>query len=219
MSSSKEFHLPQRVATPSRFRNPIGKYRLNRSSECIGCGKCVEVCPYGVHEIKRGHVLVKHHYRCVGPDCPSPCYEACPVQALSLRRNPTFDAMGDFRWTPDLLASTWHMAERGDVPPSGLESRVGESGGGFDKLRIILPPKESQKEILDLSDEEIDIGVDLNRRNDNAHKIRIEVPFYGGGMSYGSISITTMLSRVKAMPVSPRLWIRVALTNACGSKP
>ena len=195
MSSSKGFQLPQRVVTPSRFRNPIGKYRLNRSSACIGCGKCVEVCPYGVHEIRRGHVLVKHHYRCVGPDCASPCHEACPVEALSLRRNPTFDALGDFRWTPDLLASTWHMAETGDMPLGGLAYRVGESGGGFDKLRIIMPPQESQ---LELSDDEIDIGVELNRREDNAHRIRIEVPFYGGGMSYGSISITTMLSRVKA---------------------
>jgi len=44
----------------------------------------------------------------------------------------------------------------------------------------------------------MDVGIDLNRRGDNAHRIRIEVPFYGGGMSYGSVSITTMLSRIKA---------------------
>jgi hypothetical protein len=61
------------------------------------------------------------------------------VKALSLRRNPTFDTMGDFRWTPDLLASSWHMAETGTVPPGGLEYRTGASGGGFDKLRLVLP--------------------------------------------------------------------------------
>jgi len=42
------------------------------------------------------------------------------------------------------------------------------------------------------------MGVDLNRRNDHAHRVRIEVPFTAGGMSYGSVSITTMLSRIKA---------------------
>jgi hypothetical protein len=146
--------------------------------------------------MKRDHVLVKHHYRCVGHDCPTPCYEECPVQALSLKRNPTFDAMGDFRWTPDLLVSTWHMAETGDMPAGGLEYKIGESGGGFDKMRLLYPPKEDVKDTLDLQNEEMDVGVELNRLNDNAHKVRIEVPFYGGGMSYGSISITTMLSRI-----------------------
>jgi glutamate synthase domain-containing protein 2 len=46
--------------------------------------------------------------------------------------------------------------------------------------------------------DEVDVGIDLNRRGDHAHRIRIKVPFYGGGMSYGSVSITTMLSRIKA---------------------
>jgi len=187
--------VPDVVKTPSRFRNPIGKYRLSRSKDCIACGKCVEICPYGVHEMKRGRLLTRNAYRCVGLDCPTPCTKECPVKALSLRRNPTFDTMGDFRWTPDLLASTWHMAETGAVPPAGLEYRTGASGGGFDKLRLVLP--ESGK-ALPVEDGEVDVGVDLNRRNDHAHRVRIEVPFYGGGMSYGSVSITTMLSRIKA---------------------
>ena len=189
--------LPEPVPAPSRFRNPIGKYRLSRTSACIGCGKCVEICPFGVHEIKRGRVLTRNHYRCVGLDCPNPCDKECPVNALAVRRNPTFDTIGDFRWTPDLLASTWTMAETGSVPKIGLEYRIGKSEGGFDKLRLVLPSgaRESQME------DEIDTGVELNRRNDHAHKIKIKVPFYGGGMSYGSVSITTMLSRIKAATV------------------
>ncbi|MFH1351781.1 MAG: glutamate synthase-related protein [Pseudomonadota bacterium] len=198
MNRHGSFRLPEVVSMPSRFRNPIGKYRLHRSSDCIGCGKCVEVCPYGVHEIKRGHVLTKNQYRCVGPDCQLPCHEECPVKALSIKRNPNFEVMGDYRWTPDLLASTWYMAETGDVPPGGLEYRMGESGGGFDRLHIVFPPISSSKGALDHPDDDVDLSVDLNRRDDHAHKIRIEVPFYGGGMSYGSISITTMLSRIKA---------------------
>ncbi|MFH1123019.1 MAG: glutamate synthase-related protein, partial [Pseudomonadota bacterium] len=187
--------FPELIQTPSRFRNPIGKYRLSRTSACIACGACAELCPYGVHEFKRGRILTKNHYRCVGPDCSSPCYEECPVQALSLKRNPTFDTMGDSRWPPDLLASTWHMAETGRVPPAGLEYKTGASGGGFDRLRLVLPPRGKGAES---PDDDVDVGVELNRRNDHAHKVRIEVPFYGGGMSYGSVSITTMLSRIKA---------------------
>ncbi len=194
MNSSNR-KVPDVVKTPSRFRNPIGKYRLSRSKDCTACGKCVEICPYGVHQLKRGRVLTHNAYRCVGPDCPTPCPKECPVKALSLRRNPTFDTMGDFRWTPDLLASTWHMAETGAVPPGGLEYRTGASGGGFDKLRLVLPVSGKA---LPVEDDEVDMGVDLNRRNDHAHRVRIEVPFYGGGMSYGSVSITTMLSRIKA---------------------
>jgi glutamate synthase domain-containing protein 2/NAD-dependent dihydropyrimidine dehydrogenase PreA subunit len=187
--------LPDIVPMPSRFRNPIGKYRLHRTVACTACGKCVEICPHGVHELRRGQVVTKNHYRCVGMDCPTPCYEECPVQALSLKRNPTFDTMGDFRWTPDLLASTWHMAENGEVPAAGLEYKIGASGGGFDRLRLALPVQGKDKES---ADDGVDVGVELNRRKDHAHKVKIRVPFYGGGMSYGSVSITTMLSRIKA---------------------
>ncbi len=185
--------VPEVVRTPSRFRNPIGKYRLSRTKACTACGKCVEICPHDVHEMKRGRVLTQNHYRCVGPECPARCYEQCPAEALHLRRNPTFDTMGDFRWTPDLLASTWAMAETGSVPPGGLQYRIGDSGGGFDKLRLVLPPEKRPE-----SADDIDVGVELNRRGDHAHRIKIRVPFYGGGMSYGSVSITTMLSRIKA---------------------
>lgn len=187
--------LPEVVITPSRFRNPIGKYRLHRTNECTGCGKCVEICPYGVH-IKIGRVLTKNHYRCIGHECPNACFEVCPAGALSLKRNPTFDTMGDLRWTPDLLVSTWHMAETGDIPPGGLEYRTGDSNGGFDRLRLVFP--RFHRANSSPLHEEVDLGIELNRRDNSSHRIRIEVPFYGAGMSYGSVSITTMLSRVRA---------------------
>ena len=155
----------------------------------------MEICRYGVHVMRRGEPFVKNHYLCVGPDCPEPCYEICPEGALTMRRNPDFDALGDYRWTADLLVSTWYMAETGHMPPGGLEYKTGNSGGGFDRLRLVF--RKGQE--LDVDDDEIDTSVDLNRRDEIAHKVRIELPFYGGGMSYGSISITTMLSRMKAV--------------------
>jgi len=140
---------------------------------------------------------VEKSYLCMGWDCPDPCFEACPVQAIQVRRNPDFDAIGDFRWTADLLVSTWYMAEFGEVPGAGLEYKVGSSGGGFDKLRLLMPRDRANVGAQE-GEDEVDIGIELNRRQDNAHRIRIEVPFYGGGMSYGSVSINTMLSRIKA---------------------
>jgi len=147
--------------------------------------------------MRRGRVFVENSYLCVGPACPDPCHQACPVQALSLKKNPDFEVLGDFRWTADLLASTWYMAEFGESPPAGLEYRIGASGGGFDKLRLIMRGDHSAG-MTAVPDDDVDMGVDLNRRSDHAHKVRINVPFYGGGMSYGSVSITTMLSRMKA---------------------
>jgi glutamate synthase domain-containing protein 2/ferredoxin len=196
LSNAADHRFPEAVRAASRFRNPIGKYRVNRTGACIACGKCAEICPYEVHIIRRGRVLVKNHYRCVGPDCIRPCYEECPVQALSVKRNPDFDAMGDLRWTPDLLVSTWHMAEFGTTPPAGLEYKVGDSGGGFDKLRLMFKPSICNTEQTQA--DQVDLSVLLNRRHDSAHKVTIGVPFYGGGMSYGSVSIATMLSRVRA---------------------
>jgi glutamate synthase domain-containing protein 2 len=121
------------------------------------------------------------------------------VGALSLKRNPDFEVLGDFRWTADLLASTWYMAEFGKVPPAGLEYKIGDSAGGFDKLRLVLKADKTTKEgATQKPDVAVDLSVELNRRKDNAHKPIMEIPFYGGGMSYGSVSITTMLSRIKA---------------------
>lgn len=196
MSSLQSSQLPEAVQKRSRFKNPIGKYRLNRNNQCIACGKCVEICPYGVHAVRRGQVLIENPYLCVGSDCSSPCNETCPENALSILPNPDFECIGDLRWTPDLLASTWYMAEFGRIPPKGLEYKIGASEGGFDRLRMVFRTKTDIRE--ELEDEDIDLSVNLNRRADQAYRVRIEVPFYGGGMSYGSVSITTMLSRIKA---------------------
>jgi hypothetical protein len=50
-------------------------------------------------------------------------------------------AMGDYRWTADLILSTWLQAETGMPPTNGLEYRVGNSAGGFDVLDFKFPPR------------------------------------------------------------------------------
>ena len=68
---------------PSRYRNEISKYILRRSHDCIHCGKCAELCPYGVHVRKEGYKYFcepKSHL-CIGPACEKTehyCVAACP---------------------------------------------------------------------------------------------------------------------------------------------
>jgi len=102
-------------------------------------------------------------------------------------------ALGDYRWTADLILSTWVQAETGQPPANGLEYRVGNSGGGFDVLDFKYLPRDRW-----LSDSAaITLSIPLNCRPYD-RRIEIPVPFYGGGMSYGSISEQVMLSRARA---------------------
>jgi len=102
-------------------------------------------------------------------------------------------ALGDYRWTADLILSTRIQAETGKTPTNGLEYRVGNSGGGFDVLDFKFLP-ESQWLAEDVL---IDTSIPLNRRTYD-QKIDIPIPFYGAGMSFGSISEQVMLARAKA---------------------
>lgn len=102
-------------------------------------------------------------------------------------------ALGDFRWTADLIYSTWTQAETGFPPDNGLEYKKGDSQGGFDRLDFLFLPKEkwlSQEVIPSLS-------ISLNKRH-FGKKIEIPIPFYGTGMSYGSISENILLSKAMA---------------------
>jgi glutamate synthase domain-containing protein 2/ferredoxin len=184
---------------PDRYRNALGKYRINRSADCAGCGLCARLCPEDVHSKPEGYTftLRPQDHQCVGPECAKTdhyCIEKCPKGALSIQRNPSFDCMGDPRWTADLIVSTWYQAATGKVPPAGMEYKVGESGGGFDRIDIEFPATPPRK----IAAEEIDTGLDLNRRGDGRPQVHIDIPIYGGGMSFGSVSIHTILAKARA---------------------
>jgi glutamate synthase domain-containing protein 2 len=102
-------------------------------------------------------------------------------------------ALGDRRWTSDLILATWLQAE--GLKPESVphEYRVGDSGGGFDCLGFRFLP-DSQWIV---EGEEIDTSVPLNRRPYDV-KIEIPVPWYGAGMSFGSVSEQVMLARAIA---------------------
>ncbi|OIP42885.1 FMN-binding glutamate synthase family protein [Candidatus Desantisbacteria bacterium CG2_30_40_21] len=179
---------------PTRFRNPLSKYIIHRGHECINCGKCVEVCKFGVHQRAGISSFSRtQEHKCIGTTCNA-CVDSCPSKALIVRINPMMEMLGDYRWTSDLILATWHQAETGELPPSGLECQIGNSGGGFDRLRFKFP----EKPLLELKDSEISTSIPLNRRNDSAHKIEIGLPIYGGGMSYGSVGLSTIIGKAKA---------------------
>ena len=181
---------------PDRYRNPIGRYKVRRSADCRSCAVCVEVCPYGVHVKPPGYALPlrPRDHLCIGPSCAETdhyCVEHCPNKALSVGRNPTADAIGDPRWTSDLLLSTWQQAETGRAPANGLEYQRGASGGGFDALRFHFPEEPPAR----VDPAEVDTSLRLNRRKDGRPEISIDLPIYGGGMSFGSVSIHVMIAQ------------------------
>ncbi len=191
---------PEIRRTPSRFRNPISKYKIHRGPACVHCGKCAELCPLGVHRMMGKKMLAPKDELCLGPACADRqfyCISRCPQAALRMIINPSLRALTDYRWPADLILSTWQQAETGEVPQADLEYRVGNSGGGFDRLRLRLP-EEDPSISLRKNGGEVCTAISLNRRGDGRPPVRIGVPFYGGGMSFGSVSIKTMLSRARA---------------------
>ena len=191
--------LPPIKKTPSRFRHPISKYKIYRGKKCRHCGLCAQLCPQGVHQQLGKRMLAPYDELCWGPSCREYgfcCLIRCPQGALSISVNPSLAALGDYRWTPDLLIATWQQAETGTLPYTDVEYRIGESGGGFDRLRFRFPHQINEQQIL--SEDDPNLSIPLNRRQDGRPQIRIGLPFYGGGMSFGSVSLTTMLCRAKA---------------------
>ena len=184
---------------PSRYRNALGKFLVVRTADCINCGKCAEVCQFGVHpEFTKKKLAPKSHF-CIGiekcraqGDC---CIDHCPSDAIRIGPNPLWKTFGDPRWTADLLAATWIQAETGRPPENGLEYKIGASGGGFDRIEIKFPEEPPDKSF---EPDDVDLCIPINRRDDGAHHVTIGMPIYGGGMSFGSISLSTMVGRAIA---------------------
>ena len=195
---------------PTRFPNEISEIEVKRDvSKCINCGTCAKVCPFGVHERKTGYNRVSKplSYLCIGTSCednPFYCVNRCPRNALSLDISSEYSTIGDYRWTRDLIIGTWKQAETG-MPLKGRRYEIGNSGGGFDRIFFNFPKDEDG-----IEDEDISTGIELNRRK--GKKISIEVPFYGGGMSFGSVSLSVMLARAKAA----RAWGTFTCTGEGG---
>ena len=173
-------------------------------------------------------MLRPRDHLCIGPECAdreTSCVAQCPQKTLTVTRNSSADTIGDPRWSSDLILSTWHQAATGHPAPNHLESRTGASGGGFDRLRFKfeLPGKFTPEQsgtadgaaaaadgeagtgardggayTAPVAPADVDVSLDLNQRGDNRPQVHIDIPVYGGGMSFGSVSIHTILGKARA---------------------
>jgi len=202
------FQTPEIKPAPFQFPSSIEKYEVIMDRpKCSMCGVCAEVCPscigsssidYEAYEKQSGYLrLAVPKISCTGLSCKR-CVNECPNNALSVRLSTQYLALGDLRWTADLIMSTWEQAEVGKASKK-YEHRVGGSGGGFDKLRFDFELHDKGLYDDELSNEEDrDTSIALNKRNDGRPEINIPIPVYGGDMSFGSVSLNVMLARAKA---------------------
>jgi glutamate synthase domain-containing protein 2 len=116
---------------------------------------------------------------------------------------------GDLRWPQELILATSEQARTGCLPTSGLEYRVARSGGGFDRLRFVFEAEKVGDETphppfairySPIRHSSIDLSLELNRRHEGP-RIRIPLPVYGAGMSFGSIGLPVMLARAMAAEI------------------
>lgn len=105
---------------------------------------------------------------------------------------------GDFRWPLSLLLSSQEQARTGDVPSGNSEYRIGQSDGGFDRLAFSFEMDTDPRDVPSADPGRFDMTLPLNRRHDTREAITLPMPWYGAGMSYGSIGLPVMMARVRA---------------------
>ena len=120
---------------------------------------------------------------------------------------------GDLRWPTTLMLGTAEQARTARPPTSDLEYRTGRSGGGFDRLCFpfeldgdltgedwerCAPYGQRTGHSAVPGRDPLDLSLDLNRRDPGRPHIRIPHPWYGAGMSFGSVSLQTMIARAWA---------------------
>ncbi len=114
------------------------------------------------------------------------------LNARAFGEAPKPEALGDARWTDDLILATWFMAETGEVPEN-FNYMTGKSNGGFDRLDFKFIAEQDWLE----HGEHLDTRLDLNQRDDGRQQLTPDLPIYGGGMSYGSVSVNVMMARAR----------------------
>ena len=198
VSSNEPLPEVKSKLVPDRFCIKLGAWRvIIDPTRCTNCTLCVMSCKYGVHRRIEGKSSLEEpiHSRCIGIKCKENdwcCVNVCLWEALEIVKDPVDTVLGDPRWTPDLLRETYRLSRIGSPTRLKQEEQIGASGGGFDRLLLassipgILPVKGP-----------VDLSLPLNRR-ENGPKIKLSLPIYGGGMSYGSVSLKVMLGRAMA---------------------
>jgi ferredoxin len=133
---------------PHRFE-PITKSGVIAWEEgCLKCAVCVKKqCIYGVYDQR--HMDPHQMVDSIDNQCMNcfRCVQNCPKELIHKSLNPEFKAMGDFHWTPDIIARLWYQAQTGKIPVSGAGYPGPFSGPGFDAMwtdmsEIVRPTRD-----------------------------------------------------------------------------
>lgn len=176
----------------------IWQVKIDRT-KCTNCGLCVISCKFNVHSKIEGKNIIEEpkSSRCIGISCQQNdwcCINICPWKAISVEKSSYEKVLGDYRWPADLLIHTFMLANTPKYFHDNESENIGISEGGFDIIKLVAHTQTEPKVL----EHDVDLSISLNKRTNSNIKINIPIPIYGGGMSYGSISLPTMLGRAKA---------------------
>ena len=92
-------------------------------SNCIGCSRCMKICPTEAIRISDGKAFIQEH-RCV--DCGR-CYEVCPAQAISIKDD-DFEAFRQYKHSVALLPAVFMGQFPDDISVSKVYATLYELG-------------------------------------------------------------------------------------------
>ncbi len=133
---------------PNRFRPVIRSGVIAWEEGCLRCVRCVKKeCVYQVYEkraLDARQMLDSLDSIC--KDCFR-CVQNCPNRLIEKGINPTYKALGDEYWTPEIISALWFQAETGRIPVSGGGYGGPFSGPGFDAMwtdmsEIVRPTRD-----------------------------------------------------------------------------
>ena len=142
-----KYHIETSQA-PNRYQKITRSGIIAWEEGCLKCARCVKKdCVYQVYE-KRGlddrQMLDSLDSACM--DCFR-CVQNCPNRLIHKGLNPSYMALGDHYWTPEIISGLWFQAESGRIPVSGAGYGGPFSGPGFDAMwtdmsEIVRPTRD-----------------------------------------------------------------------------
>jgi ferredoxin len=137
-------------AAPPRFRTPGRLSIIDFREDCAQCHNCVKRrCVYDFYRdesqtLREHRGYMDYVYQCKG--CLS-CVQNCTKGILTQAVNPEYTLLGDSYYNPDIIITTWAMAETGAIPVSGSGYGGKFSGSGFDSMwtdmsEIVRPTRD-----------------------------------------------------------------------------